>query len=102
MRWFEFANAQGNGICIDIDSPLQVSASPFRAEDLPDITHNLDLEQSRNSVVRRDAANRGKSSVSCGPDTLPGYLLSGGTYRFTWPMRKVSNSANQIVEHNPV
>jgi beta-galactosidase len=89
VRWFEFADAQGNGVRIDLDSPLQVSVSPFRAEDLADITHNLDLEPSGNTVVHIDAAHRGLGTASCGPDTLPKYLVSGGTYSFTWTVRTI-------------
>jgi beta-galactosidase len=89
VRWFEFTDAQGSGVHIDLDSPLQISVSPFRAEDLADITHNLDLEPSGNTVVHIDAAHRGLGTASCGPDTLPKYLVSGGTYSFTWTVRTI-------------
>ena len=35
-------------------------------------------------VVHLDAAHRGLGTASCGPDTLPQYLVGPGTYTWSW------------------
>jgi beta-galactosidase len=79
----------GNGIQINLDSPLQVSVNPFTAAQLADATHHVELIPSGDTVVHIDAAHRGLGTASCGPDTLPKYLVPGGTYSFTWTVRAI-------------
>jgi beta-galactosidase len=89
VRWFTLTDASGRGIRIDLDKPLQVSANPFRAEQLADATHDVELVPTGKTIVHIDAAHRGLGTASCGPDTLPQYLVSGGTYSFTWTVRTI-------------
>ena len=89
VRWFALTNSQGHGVRIDLDKPCQVSATPFRAAQLADATHDVELVPTGNTVVHIDAAHRGVGTASCGPDTLPAYLVSGGTYSFTWTVRAI-------------
>ena len=45
------------------------------------------VEQHRpETIVHLDAAHRGVGTASCGPDTLPGYLVGPGTYRWSWTL----------------
>ena len=74
---------------VDLDKPRQVSAPPFRTTELADAPHDVDLIPTGNTVVHIDAAHRGLGTASCGPDTLPQYLVSGGTYSFSWTMRSI-------------
>ena len=39
------------------------------------------------TIVHLDAAHRGLGTASCGPDTLPEYLVGPGTYRWSWTLR---------------
>jgi beta-galactosidase len=89
VRWFELTDNAGHGIRIDLDKPRQVSVNPFRAEQLADATHDVELVPTGNTIVHIDAAHRGVGTASCGPDTLPGYLVSGGTYSFSWTVRAI-------------
>jgi beta-galactosidase len=89
VRWFELTGNDGKGLRIDLDKPLQVSATPYRANDLADTTHNIDMTPSGNVVVNIDAAHRGVGTASCGPDTLDKYLVGGGTYTFNWTVRSI-------------
>jgi beta-galactosidase len=41
------------------------------------------------AVVHVDAAHRGLGTASCGPDTLPEYLVGPGTYRWSWVLERV-------------
>lgn len=92
VRWFTLSDVSGRGVRIDLDKPMQVSANPFRAEQLADATHNVELVPTGNTVVHIDAAHRGLGTASCGPDTLSQYLVSGGTYSFTWVVRALQSS----------
>jgi beta-galactosidase len=87
VRWFTLTDNAGNGLRIDMDKPRQVSVNPFRATELADATHDVELRASGNTIVHIDAAHRGVGTASCGPDTLPQYLVSGGTFSFTWSVR---------------
>jgi beta-galactosidase len=89
VRWFTLTDNAGNGLRIDIDKPRQVSVNPFRATELADATHDVELRASGNTIVHIDAAHRGVGTASCGPDTLPQYLVSGGTFSFTWSVRAI-------------
>jgi beta-galactosidase len=89
VRWFALTDNAGHGVRIDLDKPRQVSATPFRAQQLADATHDVELVPTGNTIVHIDAAHRGVGTASCGPDTLPAYLVSGGTYSFTWTVRAI-------------
>ena len=49
-----------------------------RAADLAAATHDVDLVPCPETIVHLDAAHRGLGTASCGPDTLPEYLLAPG------------------------
>jgi beta-galactosidase len=89
VRWFELTGNDGKGLRFDLDKPLQVSAIPYRANDLADTTHNIDMTPSGNVVINIDAAHRGVGTASCGPDTIAKYLVGGGTYTFNWTVRSI-------------
>jgi beta-galactosidase len=89
VRWFALTDNAGHGVRIDLDKPRQVSVNPFRADQLADATHDVELVPTGNTIVHIDATHRGVGTASCGPDTLPQYLVSGGTYSFTWTVRAI-------------
>ena len=89
VRWFELTGGDGAGLRIDLSKPLQVSATPNRATELADKSHNIDVLPSGNVVVHIDAAHRGLGTASCGPDTLDKYIVGAGTYTFTWTVRAI-------------
>ena len=41
------------------------------------------------TVIVLDAAHRGLGTASCGPDTLPRYLVRPGVHRWAWSIRTV-------------
>jgi beta-galactosidase len=84
VRWIELRDAGGKGLRLGFDEPRQVSATHFRAADLDATTHDVELEPVAGTVVHLDAAHRGLGTASCGPDTLPEYLVGPGTYRWSW------------------
>jgi beta-galactosidase len=64
-----------------------VSALHYRAADLAAATHDVELTPRAETVVHLDAAHRGLGTASCGPDTLPEYLVGPGIYRWSWTLR---------------
>ncbi len=61
-----------------------MSATHFRAEDLAAAKHDVELKPRPETVIHLDAAHRGLGTASCGPDTLPEYLVGPGTYEWSW------------------
>ena len=84
VRWFELTNAAGHGVRIQLGKPLQVSVTPNRAVDLADATHDVEVIACGNTVVHLDAEHRGIGTASCGPDTLPKYIIKSGTHTWEW------------------
>jgi beta-galactosidase len=88
VRWLELRDAAtGRGLRITLDSPRQVSATHFRAADLAVATHDVELKPRAETIVHLDAAHRGLGTASCGPDTLPEYLVGSGAYRWSWTLQ---------------
>jgi beta-galactosidase len=87
VRWLELTGDGGRGIRIELDRPAQMSATHFRAEDLAAATHHEELVPRPETIVHLDEAHRGLGTASCGPDTLPQYVIRPGTYRWTWTFR---------------
>jgi beta-galactosidase len=87
VRWLELRDAEGRGFRLTFDEPYQVSVTPFRAEDLASATHDVELHPRPNAVIHVDADHRGLGTASCGPDTLPQYLLGPGRYSWSWMLQ---------------
>ena len=86
VRWLQLRDATGHGLRITLDRPRQVSATHFRAADLAAATHDVELTPRPETVIHLDAAHRGLGTASCGPDTLPEYLVGPGEYRWSWSL----------------
>ncbi len=84
VRWLELSDGRGRGLRLELDVPRQVSATHFRAEDLATATHDVELVARAGATIHLDAAHRGLGTASCGPDTLPEYLVGPGTYEWFW------------------
>jgi beta-galactosidase len=89
VRWLEVRDGDGRGVRIVLDHPRQVSVLPYRAEDLAAADHGEDLRPRASAVVHLDAVHRGVGTASCGPDTLPGYRIGPGSYRWAWTIEPV-------------
>jgi len=60
--------------------PFEASASHFTAADLFAAHHTIDLKARPEVYLNIDVAQRGLGTASCGPDTLPQYLVQPGKY----------------------
>ncbi|MGA3058182.1 MAG: glycoside hydrolase family 2 TIM barrel-domain containing protein, partial [Candidatus Limnocylindrales bacterium] len=84
LRWIELSDGSGRGFRLALDRPAQVCATHFRAIDLATATHDVELVPRPETIVHLDVAHRGLGTASCGPDTLPEYLLGPGLYEWSW------------------
>ena len=92
VRWLRLGPLGGAGretLLLTLDLPAQASVTHVRDEDLARATHDVEVVACREGVVHLDAAHRGLGTASCGPDTLPEYLLGPGTYRWAWSLQAV-------------
>ncbi|MFF7202732.1 glycoside hydrolase family 2 TIM barrel-domain containing protein [Streptomyces sp. NPDC008141] len=90
VRGFSLRPADGGpGLAVRLDSPRQVGVGRYRDKDLADAAHHDELVPRPCPVVRIDAAHRGLGTASCGPDTLPPYLVGAGTYTWSWVLRSL-------------
>ena len=90
LRWFslgEQRSAWAPSLTVHLDAPRQVSLTRYRAHDLATATHADELVPRPEVVVHVDAAHRGLGTASCGPDTLPQYLVGPGEYRWSYVLR---------------
>lgn len=86
VRWFSLTGPDTPALQITLDEPRQVSVTRFTAADLDRAAHHDELIPRAETVVHVDAAHRGLGTASCGPDTLPEYLVGAGTYRWEWAL----------------
>ena len=100
-RWLALDDGHGRGLRIDLDERHQVSVSHFRAEDLATATHDVELVARPETIVHLDAAHRGVGTASCGPDTLPGYLVGPGTYRWSWTLDALREGESVAIHFDP-
>ncbi|MEP6638633.1 MAG: glycoside hydrolase family 2 TIM barrel-domain containing protein, partial [Chloroflexota bacterium] len=95
VRWLRLTDAAGLGVHLAMDPPMQVSATHHRASDLATATHHPQLIPQAETIVHLDVAHRGLGTASCGPDTLPTYLVGPGTYRFSWTLSPVAPAGSE-------
>jgi beta-galactosidase len=84
VRWLSVSDGRGSGFTLAADTPAQASATHFRASQLAEAGHEAELRPIPETVVHFDTAHRGLGTASCGPDTLPEYIVGPGTYEWTW------------------
>ena len=84
VRHFSLTGAAG-GLAVHLDGDRrQVSVTRYRAGDLDAARHHDELVPRAGCVVHVDGVHRGLGTASCGPDTLPPYLIGPGTYTWSW------------------
>ena len=89
VRWLELRGADGRGLRLVLDRPRQASVTHYRDADLARARHFSELRPQAATVFHLDAAHRGLGTASCGPDTLPGYLVGPGRYRWSWRLEPI-------------
>ena len=85
-RWMELIDPSSHEVIrVEADGCLlHMSAVHHTAGDLHAANDRTELKRRRSLTVHVDIAHRGLGTASCGPDTLAGYRISAGTYRFAY------------------
>jgi beta-galactosidase len=92
-RWIEFIDPRRNEVVrIEPDTAMHFSATHHTAGDLYDATTATELSPRRELVVHLDHVHRGLGTASCGPDVLPQYRITAGTYRFGYSVERRTRS----------
>ena len=92
VRWAALTNDEGAGL-LAIGAPLlEISAGHFTADDLYTAAHTHELTPRAETILNLDLMQMGLGTASCGPATLPDYLIVPGTYSFSVRLRPFSAS----------
>ena len=96
-RWFEISNEQtGEIIKIEADGCLlNMSALPYTTDDLHRAKDQTELRKRKYLTMNIDVAHRGLGTGSCGPDVLPQYRVSAGTYKFAYVVSRDVRSTSR-------
>ncbi len=83
-RWFELWGQGRPRLWVGANRRIAFSALHHSVSELAAARHTTDLVARPETFVHVDVAHRGLGTASCGPDTLPPYLVGAGRYRWTW------------------
>jgi len=88
-EWIEFVSPSET-VRIDVLQPatLHFSAVHHTPLQLQVALDSTQLVQSDDLIVHLDVAHRGLGTASCGPDVLPRYEISTGTFEFAYLVRR--------------
>jgi len=98
VRWVSLNNSSGLGL-LAVGMPLmEVSAHHFTTEDLTKARHTYELKRRKDITLNLDYKQSGLGGGSCGPDTLPKYLIKPEHVCFSVRIRPLlpSESAMEI------
>jgi len=94
VRWISLQNKQGVGFMASAHPLMEASASHFTAADLFQAMHTNDLEPRAETILNIDHRQMGLGGASCGPPTLPDYVLPPENYQFTFILQPFSNEGS--------
>lgn len=81
-RWMKLTNDVDGRLFVDSSRLFQFSVSPFADENVEQATHINELERNGRVTVHLDAVQSGVGTATCGPPTLPPYLVPLDTQSF--------------------
>jgi len=90
VRWVALTNEDGVGLLVVGRPSLEVSAHHFRAQDLAQARHTYELERRKEITFNLDYRQSGLGGASCGPGTLPQYLIRPEEIHFSLRLRPFS------------
>ena len=93
-RWMETASHR-SVLRIGSPSPFGFAARHHSDASLFAARHTTDLPADSQTWLYLDHVHRGLGTASCGPDTLPQYLLSQPDYRFSFAWKFAPNQVDR-------
>lgn len=98
VRWVALTNDKGIGL-LAVGMPLlNVSAHHFTTEDLTKAKHTYELRRRDDITLNLDYKQCGLGNGSCGPGTLPQYLIQPKELRYSMRMRAFSSKVLSPME----
>jgi beta-galactosidase/beta-glucuronidase len=92
VRWVALASRSGHGLLAVGQPLLSVSAHHFTAEDLTAAGHTHELKRREEITLHLDYLQSGLGGASCGPGTLPQYLIQPEEMRWSLRLRPFSRA----------
>ncbi|MEM2465492.1 MAG: beta-galactosidase subunit alpha, partial [Candidatus Bathyarchaeia archaeon] len=90
VRWVALTNNLGFGL-LAVGMPImEVSAHHYTTEDFERAKHTYELKRREDITLNLDYMQSGLGGGSCGPDTLPQYLVKPESVRFAVRLRAIS------------
>jgi beta-galactosidase/evolved beta-galactosidase subunit alpha len=77
---------------------VEVNAQYFASEDLEKAKHTFELTRRKDITLHIDYKQSGLGGGSCGPDTLPKYLVTAEPTRFSIRLRPLSTQEPTAIE----
>jgi beta-galactosidase len=90
VRWASLTNEKGSGLKVAGSFPMETGVSHYTAADLYAAYHTNELNRRPEVYWTWDVRQCGLGGNSCGPMTLPQYLVEPGEYAFSLLLRPVS------------
>jgi hypothetical protein len=98
IRWASLIDGRGIGLLV-VGMPLvEVNAQYFASEDLEKAKHTFELTRRKDITLHIDYKQSGLGGGSCGPDTLPKYLVTAEPTRFSIRLRPLSTQEPTAIE----
>jgi len=96
VRWVSLTDEKGIGL-LAIGMPyLEVSAHHFTTDDLTKAKHTFELKRREDITLNLDYKQSGLGGASCGPDTLPKYLIKPEPTHFSIRIRPLSSKESAM------
>lgn len=84
VRWVAATRQDKTGLLIVAPEQMEFSISRFSANQLFGARHTNELRAEDRVYLNLDLKQRGLGTASCGPDTLPEYLIKARIYHFRY------------------
>jgi beta-galactosidase/beta-glucuronidase len=94
VRWLTLTQKNGLGLLAVGQPNLEVSVSHYTADDLYRARHTHELSRRDEIILNLDYKQCGLGGASCGPGTLPQYLVQPGSFSFTVRLRPITTQDN--------
>lgn len=91
VRWASLTNDLGFGLLIAGMPLIEVSAHHYTIEDFEKAKHTYELKRRDDITLNIDYRQSGLGGGSCGPDTLPQYLVKPEHVHFAVRLRPISS-----------
>ena len=96
VRWAVVTNESGVGLMAVGGSLMETGVSHFTSNDLYAAFHTNELTRRDTTYWTLDVAQCGLGGNSCGPMTLPQYLIEPGHFSFSVLLRPVSPERGEM------